>query len=51
VRLPDLTEEELDETETGLRELEGEVSTVRHRLHKILRALEMELAARIQATS
>ena len=50
VRLPDLSEEELDETEAGLRELEGEVSTVRHHLHEILHVLEMELAARLQAT-
>jgi hypothetical protein len=50
VRLPDLSEEELDQTEAGLRELEGEVSTVRHRLHEVLHTLDMELAARLQAT-
>ncbi|MGH8992491.1 MAG: aerial mycelium formation protein [Acidimicrobiia bacterium] len=51
VRLPDLSEEELTSTEEGLRELETEVSTVRRRLHDVLHALEMELAARIQASS
>jgi hypothetical protein len=50
VRLPDLSDDELGETETRLRELETEVSTVRHRLHEVLHALEMELAARTQAT-
>ncbi|HEY3241673.1 MAG TPA: hypothetical protein VGL92_19080 [Acidimicrobiia bacterium] len=50
VRLPDLSEEELAQTERQLRELENEVSTVRHRLHEVLHTLEMELAARIQAT-
>jgi hypothetical protein len=50
VRMPDLSEEELTSTEDGLRALESEVSTVRHRLHEVLHALEMELAARIQAT-
>jgi hypothetical protein len=50
VRLPDLSEDELAETEERLRELETEVSTVRHRLHEVLHTLEMELADRIQAT-
>ena len=50
VRLPDLSDDELASTAAGLRELETEVSTVRHRLHDVLHAVEMELAARIQAT-
>lgn len=50
VRLPDLSEAELDETERRLRELESEVSGMRHRLHEVLRALERERAARIQAS-
>ncbi len=50
VRLPDLPDEELAQAEEGLRELETEVSTVRHRLHEVLHVLEMELAARTQAT-
>jgi hypothetical protein len=50
VRLPDLSEDELAETEARLRELETEVSAVRHRLHEVLHSLEMELTARIQAT-
>lgn len=50
VRLPDLPDEELTQAEEGLRELETEVSTVRHRLHEVLHALEMELAARIRAS-
>ena len=50
VRLPDLTEDELAETEQRLTELEAEVSSVRHRLHEVLHTVEMELAARLQAT-
>ncbi len=50
VRLPDLSEDELAEAEQRLTELESEVSTVRHRLHEVLHVLEMELAARLQAT-
>jgi len=49
VRLPDLSEEELAEAEAQLKELETEVSTVRHRLHEVLHAVEMELTARMQA--
>lgn len=50
VRLPDLSEEELNEAERRLRELESDVSAMRHRLHEVLRTLERELAARIQAS-
>ncbi|MDQ3945264.1 MAG: aerial mycelium formation protein [Actinomycetota bacterium] len=49
VRLPDLSEDELARAEEQLRELETEVSAVRHRLHEVLHTVEMELAARIRA--
>ncbi|MGH9042280.1 MAG: aerial mycelium formation protein [Acidimicrobiia bacterium] len=50
VRLPDLSDEELVERLDGLNELESEVSVVRRSLHEVLHVLEMELAARLQAT-
>lgn len=49
-RLPDLSDEELSEALDGLKELESEVSAVRRNLHDVLHVLEMELAARLQAT-
>jgi hypothetical protein len=48
-RLPDLSDEELDEALSQLKELETEVSATRRQLHDVLRVLEHELAERIQA--
>ncbi|MGH9000568.1 MAG: aerial mycelium formation protein [Acidimicrobiia bacterium] len=49
VRLPDLSDTEVADVRRQLGELETEVSGVRRRLHAVLRALEVELAGRIQA--
>lgn len=48
-RLPDLSDEELADALRQLKELETEVSRTRRKLHDVLRVLELELAARIQA--
>lgn len=48
-RLPDLSDEELGDVHDHLVRLEREVSAVRHSLHDVLRAVELELAQRIQA--
>ena len=48
-RLPDLSDEELGEVHDQLVRLERDVSQVRRSLHEVLRAVELELAQRIQA--
>lgn len=44
--LPNLDEEELDESTEQLRGLEREVSEIRHKLHGVINVLAEELAAR-----
>jgi hypothetical protein len=50
LRLPDLSDEELEDVRRQLADLEREVSTARRSLHDVLHVLERELAERIQAT-
>ena len=49
LRLPDLSDEELEDVRRQLGDLEREVSAARHSLHDVLHVLEQELAERIQA--
>jgi hypothetical protein len=47
-RLPDLSDEEIAEALTQLKQLEREVSAVRRSLHEVLHVLETDLAQRLQ---
>jgi hypothetical protein len=49
LRLPDLSDEELEDVRGHLGDLEREISAARHSLHEVLHVLERELAERIQA--
>lgn len=50
VNLPDLSDDELRATVDQLKELEHEVSEVRHRLHAVMDQLEVELGERLRPT-
>jgi hypothetical protein len=49
LRLPDLSDEELEDIRSQLADLEREVSVARRSLHDILHVVERELVERIQA--
>lgn len=50
VNLPNLSDDELADTRGKLRELEHEVSEVRHQLHAVMDRLEVELGQRLRPT-
>jgi hypothetical protein len=50
VNLPNLTDDELRDTVEQLKELEHEVSEVRHALHTVMDQLEVELGERLRPT-
>ncbi|HLF42541.1 MAG TPA: aerial mycelium formation protein [Acidimicrobiia bacterium] len=48
-QLPELSDEELDESLERLREVEGELSTQRKQLHTVIDALQDEIVARYRS--